>query len=1103
MFKVIKRNGKIVDFDITKIEKAILYSMEDINYQDKEFVYELAESILEQIEDLEKDTVEVEEIQDIVVGELYALNRNLGKTYNDYRNMKNSIRTKEKLTGLLSDEFISKYKHLPDPFETDMSCFIFYRTYSRYLPIENRREKWFEVVKRVVEYNCGLAPTTVQEAEMLFDNIYNLRQFPSGRSLWIGGTEVSKNYCMANYNCAFEVIDNFDAFREMFYLLLVGAGVGVRILPDDVAKLPKVRNDINIIDNYYKPVPKNERKEFTELTFLNNTTAKIIIGDSKEGWCDALDLFLKLHYDKFYKKIDTLMICYDHIRPKGERLKTFGGYASGHESVQIMFNKMEKVIKNSNNVFNDRFVKLKPIDCLDFANILGENVVSGGVRRTSEVGLADKDDIEVLQAKTNLYSLVDGKWQVNQDIIHRNMSNNSIFYKKKPSREQLHWQILTMRNNGEPAFVNAEHASKRRPNFNGVNPCFTGDMKLLTSDGFKTFEELDGKAIKVVNINGEIGNGKVWCNGEKETIKLILSNKEVITCTPNHIFMIVNGEECQAKDLKGKKIMPYIANHKIFDEEYIKYGFIQGDGCTGRLNSDTHKGLEVNIGEKDKDILFLFRNDEFAKENDKRIYLQGYNDKLKELGFDGRNLTEREFPNQYNNWSNLQKSSFLQGCYSANGSIIKNHRISYKTTSKKFADKLVQTLNNDFDIQAYITTNKPKTVKFNNGEYLCKESYDINIGKYKSIQKFHNEINFYHLYKKIALRNLLKNKVPYVMNIKENGIKKVYDFSEPITHWGCVENFIVHNCCEILLDDKGMCNLTEIVPVAFVKDGVFDEKGLYNAQRLSARMGYRMTCVDFELHKWDYVNKRDRLTGCSITGWQDFVNLLNLSRDEEIRILSNLKKIAIDATNEIAKELGLNPSILHTTNKPSGTISLLANVSAGVHYSHSEYYIRRVRINAFDPLAQLLKDLGYQWNPENGQTKENAKTIVIDFPMKSPKGKTKYNVSAIEQLENYKMFMKYYADHNVSITVTVKDDEWEEVEQWMWDNWDDVVAVSFLPLDDATYQLMPLEEITEEQYINLVKKTPKFNPTLLSRYEKGEEFELDGSDCSGGVCPIK
>lgn len=1102
MIKVIKRNGKTVDFDVEKIEKAILYAMDDVDYEDKENIHDIVENIVEQIEDLEEDTITVEEIQEIVVGELYSVDRKLGKIYNDYRNEKNLNRDSQEY-GLLSKDFLSKYKHLSDPFPTDMSSFVFYRTYSRFLPKENRRERWWEVVKRVVEYNCSLAPTSVEEAEKLYDNIYNLRQFPSGRSFWIGGTEVSKKYPQANFNCSFSILDEFDAFVETFYLLLIGAGVGYRVLPDDVDKLPKIRKDIEIIDMYYRPVEKSQRKEFTELTFLNKETAKITIGDSKEGWVQALELFLKLHYDSFYRTVNTVMIDYNNIRPAGEPLKTFGGTASGHSSMAVMLNKISKVIKNCNNTIDETYVKLKPIDCTDIANILGENVVSGGVRRTAEIVLFDVDDKEMLEAKNNLYTLKDGKWVVNKDIIHRSMSNNSTYYKQKPKREQLHWQLQQIRFSGEPAFINQESANKRRPNYQGNNACFTGDMRLLTSKGYKSFAELDGKNVEIININGDSNIGKVWCNGEKQTITLRLSNKKEITCTPDHVFMTIDEDECEAQFLKGKKIMPYIGNHKIFDDEYVKYGFIQGDGDLGRLKSEAHKGIEVNIGDKDRDIFFLFRNDEFTK-SERKIYLQGgYKEKLIDLGFDSDALPTRKFPVTYDNWTILQKASFLQGCFSANGGVIKKYRVSYKTTSIEFALKLMDTLEKDFNIKTFLTTNKAKEVTFSNGTYLCKESYDVNISKYDSIQIFHNEINFYHLYKKLELRELLKFKAPYVMNILKNKLKMVYDFTEPLTHWGVVEGCIVHNCSEILLDNRGMCNLTEINIVKFIENGKLNEKELYHAQKLSARTGYRMTCVDFELHKWDYINKRDRLTGCSITGWQDAMNILKLSKEEQKRILNNLKQIAIDSANQLAEELGYNKPVLNTTLKPSGTISLLPNVSAGIHYSHSEYYIRRIRINALDPLAFALKEMGYNLKPEVGQSLDNATTLVVEFPMKSPAGKTKQNVTAIEQLENYKFFMENYVNHNVSITVTVRENEWDDVEQWLWDNWDEVIAVSFLPLSDAMYDLMPYEEINKEQYEELLNKTPKFNPSLISKYEKGDDFEIVEADCDSGICPVK
>jgi len=313
----------------------------------------------------------------------------------------------------------------------------------------------------------------------------------------------------------------------------------------------------------------------------------------------------------------------------------------------------------------------------------------------------------------------------------------------------------------------------------------------------------------------------------------------------------------------------------------------------------------------------------------------------------------------------------------------------------------------------------------------------------------------------------------------------------------------VNACTEILLDSRGMCNLTEIVPIMFVKDGILDEDGLYEAQRLSARMGYRMTMVDFELHSWDLINKRDRLIGCSITGWQDFVNELKLTDGNQRAILNKLRKITIDESERYAKELGLNPPVLHCTNKPSGTISLLAGVSSGIHYQHSELYTRRIRISVNDPLAEAMKEMGFRWNPEVGQTKENATTIVFEFPMRSPKGKTKYEVTAIEQLENYKMFMDEYSNHNVSCTVTVRDDEWEAVEEWVWENWDSIIGLSFLPLTDSMYELLPYESLTQEEYDAMLKITPKFKQEVLQKYEKGEEFEIIESDCVGGSCPVK
>ena len=139
-------------------------------------------------------------------------------------------------------------------------------------------------------------------------------------------------------------------------------------------------------------------------------------------------------------------------------------------------------------------------------------------------------------------------------------------------------------------------------------------------------------------------------------------------------------------------------------------------------------------------------------------------------------------------------------------------------------------------------------------------------------------------------------------------------------------------------------------------------------------------------------------------------------------------------------------------------------MSSGVHYSHSPYYIRRVRITATDPLCRVCEELGYPVLPEVGQDPKDPTTKVLEFPVKAPAGRVKGDVTAIEQLENYKMLMEHYVDHNCSITVHVRENEWEDVEQWVWDHWDDVVALSFPSCDDSFYELLPYEEIDQAEY---------------------------------------
>jgi len=686
----------------------------------------------------------------------------------------------------LTDEFISKFDGIKPPL-TVLGEFIYYRTYSRWLEDKKRRETWPETARRSVEYNISLEyrhrvknglPVDIDElrrkAEDLYTRVFHLKAFLSGRTFWVGGTPVAEKFPLANFNCAFTVINKFEDFTELFYLLMVGAGVGFRATHDEVDKIESYHTGLTVIHRDYTPVtPKWFRMNESKKEVLEDRTI-ITVGDSKEGWVSALRMF----FEEYVRGAKIIEIVYDNVRPKGERLKTFGGTASGHESLKNMFNKIHKIMEREGG-------KLSTIGVLDICNIIGENVVVGGVRRTSEIGLCYDEDKEFITAKNGIYYQDEnGNWFKNEELGHREMSNNSILFYEKPSRERLHEIFSSIKISGEPGFYNMAAVEKK------------------------------------------------------------------------------------------------VRKHS------------------------------------------------------------------QELGME----------------------------------------------------------------------------------------YRPRLG--------------------------------------------------------------TNPCGEILLDSKQTCNLTTNNVMAYVdENGVLDVEELVAGFVATAEAGYRMTLVELELPEWSKVQKRDRLTGVSLTGWQDMVGATGMSIEEQRKLLRRLRREVRAAVDRMAESLGTERSYLSTTLKPEGTLSKLPTVSSGQHHAHAPEYLRRVRITEADALCKMAKDIGWPMD------RVNDNTMVIEFPVKSPAKRTVYDVPALEQLENYKMFMEEYVEHNASVTINVQDHEWEEVEQWVWDNWDVIIGITFISLGTTYYAHMPEERISPEEYeqrADYMAKHP-FNPDILNYYEDGLDKELD-MDCAGGVC---
>lgn len=542
------------------------------------------------------------------------------------------------------------------------------------------------------------------------------------------------------------------------------------------------------------------------------------------------------------------------------------------------------------------------------------------------------------------------------------------------------------------------------PNFKyaGTNPCFGGDVELLTTDGYKKFSELDGMEPYIINVDGNITKSKVWCSGEKKTVKVKFGKSEII-CTPDHRFMTIDGDECMAKDLKGKYIMPMTKANTQFDSHFVKLGFIQGDGQTTRLNSQYHDGIEVNIGSKDTDIFDLFADESFTEKSDRAIYLSGFKNELIKLGFSRESLPNRVFPETYDGWTYLQKASFLHGCYSANGCVIKNGRIAYKTTCRTFAEQLLKTLEVDFGIHGvYITTNKPHKVEFGNGEFECRESYDVNIGQYKEITKFVAQINFYQQYKREQLAQMLKSRPSYVVNVVDNGVEKVYDFTEPDRHWGIVEGYVAHNCAEEPLPAGGSCLLGSINLAEFATpDQTFDFKDFEETVATCIVALNEVLEEGLPLHPLQ--EQRDsvrdwRQVGLGIFGLADLLIKMGIryGSKEAIALCDNIgdcmATTAIKKSEELGRKLGSYPKFnsravnnsrfLQThldrdveylrnsqllTIAPTGSISTMLGVSGGIEPIFANYYTRKTEsLHGHDEYYKVYTPIVKEYMDEHG-----------------------------------------------------------------------------------------------------------------------------------------
>ena len=312
-------------------------------------------------------------------------------------------------------------------------------------------------------------------------------------------------------------------------------------------------------------------------------------------------------------------------------------------------------------------------------------------------------------------------------------------------------------------------------------------------------------------------------------------------------------------------------------------------------------------------------------------------------------------------------------------------------------------------------------------------------------------------------------------------------------------DFGTNPCSEIILRDREFCNLTEVV-VRFDDT----EETLKEKIKIATILGtWQSTLTNFKYlsSEWKKNCEEERLLGVSLTGIMD--NKLMSTKGKKLEeLLERLKNVAIKTNKEWAKKLGINPSASITCVKPSGTVSQLVDASSGIHARHAPYYIRTIRADSKDPLCKFMKDAGFPYEPDVTKPQH---TMIFSFPMKVPaKSICREDMTAIDQLELWLVYQRHWCEHKPSITVTIKEQEWMDVGSWVYEYFNEISGVSFLPFSDHTYKQAPYQDCTKKEYEKLLAKMPKnIQWNELKIYEN--EDNTAGTQtyaCSGTSCEV-
>ncbi|KYC39708.1 ribonucleoside-triphosphate reductase, adenosylcobalamin-dependent [Scytonema hofmannii PCC 7110] len=907
---------------------------------------------------------------------------------------------------------------------------VFFRTYSRRKEA-GVRETWEQVCDRTLSGLIELGQLLPEEAEILSRMQRNLKALPSGRWLWVGGTDwllQQKNFSGA-YNCTSTNAVDWSAFGLMMDLAMMGCGTGAVLEPKYINQLPPIRNRLIVkVQGEIGSTRTEQRREETEVKIEGNLVT-IYVGDSRQGWVQSYQRLLELSTNERFTQEVQVIVDISDVRKAGEPLNGFGGVANPvklpglYERCALILNKAVGRQLNS-------------VECCLLIDEAAVTIVAGNIRRSAGIRQGSGDDRLFADAKSNLWQQDEnGNWRIDPERDALRMANHSRVFHYKPTLEECIDAVRKQYYSGEGAIqwageavarancdllksheqkvdflkayaqgkaeawlqqrypIDVNELEHRLARF-GLNPCgeiigsnfhcVSGETLLITRDGMHKIKEIVGSEV-------EIWNGQKWSQviplktgSDRKLYRVRFGDGSYIDVTEYHRFFVKDRfdkvyQEVQTKDLMDTS--PYTIHTEPFtiqyedglniDPEYAyTLGIAVGDGTTDRNNNP-----KVRLYEKKSALPVA------GSKSSERIYsyLPTFID-VTDLGFSGEFLkslkTNPESLNVIASWSRPAILNFIAGLADTDGSNTKSNGIRIYISDYERAYR-VQLLLTKCGIRSSLNLCAYKGAITNYG-IRSQDLYYLQITDCGIIPCHRLNVSK-------GTKAKYKGKWQVVKSVEElPGLHNTYCFNEPECHKGVFGNTLTGNC------NLAEVHLNQIAPLNYKEQ---EEAFTAGALSVASLLHHK-----FLEPRYQYSRELDPIVGVSFTGLFDFfVHAFGVDwlrwwaegrpettqglafKGQEQKYLSFWKDTVHGVVWDYCDRHGLKRPNRCTTVQPSGTKSLLTGASPGWHPPKAQRFLRRITFGKNDPVALACIDYGYNVIPSQSDKDEQGNLLNDPF----------------------------------------------------------------------------------------------------------------------------